>query len=432
MAEKFSEATWTAFSKKQKLDLRDAPLVKALAKFDKTSEDKPEPRLEALQGLIEEIKKQVTAQAKRKKEMGDKVFGEVKDKLYALLDSAEMLHKDTERAVEARKASADDEEESPALLTTRLIPLLRELRKGDVEMQALIALAGKETVVLLSRKAISPARGKLLKDQMTNPSGLKFIRGTCLLEQGSITFVVQGPAVGLAKKIKAALLQQTEQRLKVRVRGEDPNDVDEEGEDNESTAEGSTIPQAPPLRTAGAAQPQAAAGATDPAAAAFKARLSALVPKVKTAAPEVRAKVSEAGLVARQNHDFEGAHALLDEAERMLEAGLAVAAGTAPAGGGDRSPAMAQWTVDRTAALATLRSVAEKIAAAKHARSGKAILEIQSVIKNLTPEPSTMQQITALQNWLGSDDVVNDVCELAKDFRTPLLKALTGLRAQAS
>ena len=331
MAEKFSEATWTAFSKKQKLDLRDAPLVKALAKFDKTSEDKPEPRLEALQGLIEEIKKQVTAQAKRKKEMGDKVFGEVKDKLYALLDSAEMLHKDTERAVEARKASADDEEESPALLTTRLIPLLREVRKGDVEMQALIALAGKETVVLLSRKAISPARGKLLKDQMTNPSGLKFIRGTCLLEQGSITFVVQAPAVGLAKKIKAALLQQTEQRLKVRVRGEDPNDVDEEGEDNESTAEGSTIPQAPPLRTAGAAKPQAAAGATDPAAAAFKARLSALVPKVKTAAPEVRAKVSEAGLAARKNRDFEGAHALLDEAERMLEAGLAVAAGTAPA-----------------------------------------------------------------------------------------------------
>ena len=87
MAEKFSEITWTAFTKKQKLDLEDAPLVKALAKFDKTSEAKPEPRLEALQDLIEEIKKQVTAQAKRKKELGDKVFGEVKDKLYALLDS---------------------------------------------------------------------------------------------------------------------------------------------------------------------------------------------------------------------------------------------------------------------------------------------------------------------------------------------------------
>jgi hypothetical protein len=354
MAEKLSEATWTAFSKKQKLDLGDAPLVKALAKFDKTSEDKPEPRLEALQGLIEEIKKQVTAQARRKKEMGDKLFGEVKDKLYALLDSAEMLHKDTEKAVAARKASADDEEDSPALLTTKLIPLLREVRKGEVEMQALIALAGKETVVLLSRKAISPARGKLLKDQMTHPSGLKFIRGTCMLEQASVTFVVQAPAAGLAKKIKAALLQQTELRLKVRVRGEDPNDVDEEGEDNESTAEGSTIAHAPPLRTAGAAQPQAAAGAaqpqaaagaTDPAAAAFIARLTALVTKVKTAAPEVRAKVSEAGFIARKNHDFEGAHALLDEAERMLEGGPAVAArpavaaGTAPVSAGDRSPA---------------------------------------------------------------------------------------------
>ncbi len=152
MAEKVSEATWTAFSKKQKLDLRDAPLVKALAKFDKTSEDKPEPRLEALQGLIEELKKQVTAQAKRKKEMGDKVFGEVKAEAQRPARQrrdAAQGHRKGGRSQKGR--CPDHDEESPALLTTRLIPLLRELRKGDVEMQALIALAGKETVVLLSR-----------------------------------------------------------------------------------------------------------------------------------------------------------------------------------------------------------------------------------------------------------------------------------------
>ena len=69
-----------------------------------------------------------------------------------------------------------------------------------------------------------------------------------------------------------------------------------------------------------------------------------------------------------------------------------------------------------------------EIASAKHASSAKAIIEIQAVIANLTAEPSTLQQVSELQTWLGSDDVVNDVCELADDIRTPLLGALTQLR----
>lgn len=52
MADKLSESIWTAFLKKQKIDLDavkidDKPLVKALAAFDKTDESKPEPRLKA-------------------------------------------------------------------------------------------------------------------------------------------------------------------------------------------------------------------------------------------------------------------------------------------------------------------------------------------------------------------------------------------------
>ena len=36
--------------------------------------------------------------------------------------------------------------------------------------------------------------GKLLKEQMTSASGLKFIRGECLFEKDAMTFVVQAPA----------------------------------------------------------------------------------------------------------------------------------------------------------------------------------------------------------------------------------------------
>jgi hypothetical protein len=79
MAEKLSESSWTGFKNKQKLDLNDAPLVKALAAFDKTRESEPEPRLKALDELVTQIPEQVKALIKRKKELGDKPFGEAKD-----------------------------------------------------------------------------------------------------------------------------------------------------------------------------------------------------------------------------------------------------------------------------------------------------------------------------------------------------------------
>ena len=91
---------------------------------------------------------------------------------------------------------------------------------------------------------------------------------------------------------------------------------------------------------------------------------------------------------------------------------------------------MAEWQKKRTAAVAALKSVATKIASAKHASSAKAIMEIQAVMKNLTAEPTTLQQVTELQKYLGSDDVVQDVCELAEDIRTPLLRALHGLHGE--
>jgi len=89
---------------------------------------------------------------------------------------------------------------------------------------------------------------------------------------------------------------------------------------------------------------------------------------------------------------------------------------------------MADWQAKRNAAVAKLKEVAGQIAAAKHPSSAKAILEINAVMKNLTAAPSTQQQVKELQNWLGSDDVVNDVCELAEDIRTPLLASLSKLQ----
>jgi len=317
MAEKLIESNWTAFTKKLKLELDDAALVKALAKADKTDIAKPEPRQDALEDLVELIKKQVIALAKRKKELGDKVFGEVKDKLYALLEVAEEQLKLAETAVAAAKAeaSSDEEEDTPVLLTKKMVPLVRELRKGGVTMHALICTAGKNTALLIMRRPIAPARRKLLAEAVDAKGGAKYIAAECMLEDKVLTFVVQSQAAGLAKRLRQALLDQTELRLKVKVRGDDGEDADGEDEGDvaapEASDTGSDIPPAPPLPSS--------VEAPDPALA-FKARLEALMPKLKSAHPSAEAarqKVSDAGALSRKR-EWDAATHLLDEAEALL------------------------------------------------------------------------------------------------------------------
>ena len=132
MPDKLSESAWSSFTKKQGLKLDDGALVKALAKFDKTDESKPEPRLDALKDIVEQVKKQVIALARQKKELGDKPFALVKGKLDELLGLAE----DAQKQVRAAAEADDDEADSPVLLTTKMIPLVRELRKGEARMSA--------------------------------------------------------------------------------------------------------------------------------------------------------------------------------------------------------------------------------------------------------------------------------------------------------
>src|SRR5207342_1515519 len=127
-----------------------------------------------------------------------------------------------------------------------MIPLVRELRKGDKTMHAMIGLAGKSTAVLIMRRPISPSRRKLVGEAIDAKGGAKYILGECRFEDNALTFVVKTQAAGLAKRLKAALLEQTEMRLKVRVRGEDPNDVDEEDEQDEDDVGKGQAQAAPP------------------------------------------------------------------------------------------------------------------------------------------------------------------------------------------
>ena len=49
-------------------------------------------------------------------------------------------------------------------MTSKMIPLLRELRKGEATMHALIGTAGKNTAVLIMRRPVPLARRKMLAE----------------------------------------------------------------------------------------------------------------------------------------------------------------------------------------------------------------------------------------------------------------------------
>lgn len=217
-----TEAAWKKFADGR--ELQDAGLRKALAALAKVEKGPPD----AQQKAVDEVDKQL--EAVRKAHKSDKAVAGQLGELDKALKSQRKTFEEEARKAAQSQADDDDEEESPALLTTKMKSVLKDIQKGTPG-HALIALAGKAQVVLVAKKSISPARRKLLTGELGTTSGVKFLPAQCLFEQGALTFVVESAAGGLAKRLKAALLEQTGIRYnKVRVRGSEPDDVDEEGD----------------------------------------------------------------------------------------------------------------------------------------------------------------------------------------------------------
>ena len=245
MADRFlSELEWKRFSKANLV--KDTALGKALAALETAKG--PEGELKALDDIDKAV---VTLKKENKSSV------EVTGWLESTGKSADKQRKESEAALKkAAKEESDDEEDDPVLLTSKMIPLLRQVKKGD-EMQVMIARGSREMAVLMSRKAISNSRRKMLTDYLKDGTP-KFHKGTCVFEENSYTFVMDTQAGGMAKKLKAALFKQVDLRLKVRVRGPD-GDLDDDGEpaeDDGLEAEGEegtqakgSVPEAPPLTT---------------------------------------------------------------------------------------------------------------------------------------------------------------------------------------
>ena len=106
-------------------------------------------------------------------------------------------------------------------------------------------------------------------------------------------------------------------------------------------------------------------------------------------------------------------------------------AGQAGQGGGadKKQAALEKWRAVRLDAITMLRTLANEAAAEKDPESAKAVLETNAVIRNLTADPASAQQVQELKQWLANDDVVADVCAMDSDIRVPLLAALATVEA---
>ena len=246
-----SDSGWKDVASKNKI--KDNGLLKVLADHKRLDEEKHDAVLKSLDEIVK-----LATQMKKAKDAAAvssvaKYVGELieaaeadrrafaKAKLEAEKKASAEAEKKAKADAEAKKREHDEEggkeehedegEEASALLTTKMIPLLRQVNKGET-MHALVASTGKQVAVMLSRKPIAPARRKLLADQLGAAGGIKYIVGHCVREDGTATFVLKTQAAGMAKKLKVALLEQTGLRVKLRCRGED-GETDEDLEEAE-------------------------------------------------------------------------------------------------------------------------------------------------------------------------------------------------------
>jgi len=334
MADKISEALWKAFTKKQKLEveLEDKDLLKALARFEKTDERKPEPRLQALEDLIKEIPKQVTALVKLKKKLGDKPFGAVKDELYAILEEAETLQKKTQAALDA-EGDADEEDDEPGnvlLEPKRLLAMLTRCKRDpELSMRfAFIDAKDKQGAVFAMHPKMS---GKKLFAALQAETGVKTgafgsawvqvngeFAGTCLMLQ------LDKPLSGLVKKVKGPVKAAGFKIAKAVLWNADGTVFEQEDESEGTPAPGAVEAVAAPAPGAPAEPNKTAPAAPLQPSVTYAAKLAALMPLVQKAAAAGSAdavkhqKLLEFAAGKATAKDFLAAVAGLKQVEQLL------------------------------------------------------------------------------------------------------------------
>ena len=240
MSEKhLTEAPWKTLVAKQ--GIKDIGLQKALAsyvKIDATQE--PAKACEVLAQISElalKLKKACSAKSEVVTHL-DEILKEVKKSTPALEARAKALAEvsKAQEKKELRPSEDDTDEEAEAAefkkdLKKQMGAALSQVKlraPGDPadkkepkpQLKFMAYLAGKAAAVLVSRK-VGSATKKLLPEIAGVTSGGKCYTGECIFEKNAHTFVLETVPAGLAKKLAYALLAETGQKNKTRVRSTD-------------------------------------------------------------------------------------------------------------------------------------------------------------------------------------------------------------------
>ena len=170
-----------------------------------------------------------------------------------------------------------------------------------------------------------------------------------------------------------------------------------------------------------ATPPQAPTAAPKPAAGSeVTKRLSDLVGAIKAALKGPNAARVQALMVAVngliKNNDYAQAGKVLDELEPLL-------AGAVPPAAPPLADGLAAWKAARETVVKRLRRIADKINATGDADAPAVVIELLSIVKNLTSKPATPQQVAELDRYLRTDDVITDAEEvIPPDFYTPEIR----------
>jgi hypothetical protein len=176
---------------------------------------------------------------------------------------------------------------------------------------------------------------------------------------------------------------------------------------------------------------------------AIKAALAAKGPS----AAAIAKLFAQATALSKPGGDMAQALAKLTECH-ALAASATVAAQEGKAGMASKSAATAQtseeqaqpgeepktptarWEAARDKVLSKLLAEIKMVVATKHAKAGEAELELKAVLRQLKGEMRSKKQAVEMERYLKDDDVVADVCKLAFDMKTPLLKVVAEIKDQ--
>ena len=336
------------------------------------------------------------------------------------------------------------------LVRSKLLSAIALLRKPAQPGQAqrpmrLIVVQGKTVATMMLGPAVGPSQVKLLQAMSEGEAPFKILRypeAHVVWEKNALTFASDRLNGSVLKKVQLWLRKTFKLNVKLRLRNSQGAVEETEGDDLSDD-----------MLKLGADDALSAEDAGEE----YQERLAALADAIRKAMAQpmggrIKALMASSAQSAKSGK-YDAALGDLDDIEALLEEGglgerlegaeeESEAEETAPKSSSSSAGAkgadakkkeleqlMADWKSRRAAAVSKLKDVAGKIAAAKHASSGKAILEIQAVMKNLPAEPATLQQVNETRKWLSTDDVVNDVCDLVADVRTPLLVPLERMHA---